>query len=102
MRETPLGNCKDSDVELAVAWIGWQAAKRFKRSDEKTETQAADATADIVKVMTPALLRCAASGSGWHHLEATFRNDSGSLYVLDFHVRPCESTDFGKAKGDPV
>lgn len=29
MRETTLGDCKDSDVELAAAWIGWQAAKRF-------------------------------------------------------------------------
>jgi hypothetical protein len=32
MRETPLGDCKDSDVELAAAWIGWQAARRFVAS----------------------------------------------------------------------
>jgi hypothetical protein len=41
---------------------------------------------EILELMKPALLKCAASGSGWHRLEVTFRNDSEALNVLDFKV----------------
>jgi hypothetical protein len=66
----------------------WAAAEiRFRQPT-------VEAHARILEIMTPALLKCAISGSGWHRLEATFRNDSRSIYVLDFKVRQCDSSDF--------
>lgn len=36
MRKTRLGDCKDSDPELAAAWLGWQEARKASATPNDT------------------------------------------------------------------